>query len=514
MSRRNSSIINEEVTFPAEQELVSTTDLRGVITYTNPVFCQVAGFTAEEMLGKNHNLVRHPDMPKAAFADLWQKLKQGKSWRGVVKNRTKDGRFYWVDAFVTPIYENNKLVGYQSVRVKPSAQMIQSANKFYPTMLEGKTPSDWRSKFAIKRILALGLSLVLAGVGAYIFGSHFLFALILPLIWLACCYDELFIIPTRLAQTKAEFDSVSRWIYAGEGAYGIAEFQQLMLQARLRTVLGRITDSTNALMHIAETQHEAVKMTESGFEQQQQQLISIASATTQLSATVQDIADRTQQTHLQVNDTHAICETAKVTMTQTANTVKKLAKEVQGAASTADGLAVEAERIGNVMTEIQGIADQTNLLALNAAIEAARAGEHGRGFAVVADEVRALSSRTHNATEQIKLSITEIQQTLLNWGKVMLITRQQADHCVDETVISQQQLNDISQMVNNIADLSSQIATASTQQGVVAQEVQQNVQQISTIGESNLANIHVVADNSVELQNRASQIAGLNKSFG
>ncbi|WP_449421111.1 methyl-accepting chemotaxis protein [Rheinheimera salexigens] len=392
--------------------------------------------------------------------------------------------------------------------------MIQSASELYPTMMDGKTPSDWRSNFAMKRILALVLSLVLALGGAYIFGSHFLWALLLPLCWLACCYDELFIIPAQLTQTKAEFDSVSRWIYAGEGAYGIAEFQQLMLQARLRTVLGRITDSTSALMHIAETQHEAVTMTKSGFAEQQQQLISIATATTQLSSTVQDIADRTHQTHLQVNDTHSICETAKVTMAQTAKTVKKLASEVQGAASTADSLAVEAERIGTVMTEIQGIADQTNLLALNAAIEAARAGEHGRGFAVVADEVRALSSRTHKATEQIKLSITEIQQTLLNWGKVMLNTREQAEHCVDETVISQQQLNEISQMVNNIADLSSQIATAATQQGVVAQEVQQNVQQIRTIGDSNLANIHVVADNSVDLQNKAVQIAGLNKSFG
>ena len=110
MNRRNQNVINEEVTFSAEQELVSTTDLRGVITYANPAFCQVAGFTAEELIGKNHNLVRHPDMPAAAFADLWQKLKQGQSWRGLVKNRCKDGRYYWVDAFVTPIYQQQKLV--------------------------------------------------------------------------------------------------------------------------------------------------------------------------------------------------------------------------------------------------------------------------------------------------------------------------------------------------------------------------------------------------------------------
>lgn len=514
MNRRNQSTVNEEVSFPAEQELVSTTDLRGVITYANPAFCQVSGFSQEELQGKNHNLVRHPDMPAAAFADLWQKLKQGQSWRGLVKNRCKDGRFYWVDAFVTPIYQNNKLIGYQSVRVKPDNKMIERANKYYPAIISGNTPSDWRTKFAVKRLLAILLSIALSVAGSLLFGAHFLLALLLPLIWVACCYDELFIIPARLQQVKQQFDSVSRWIYSGRGPFGIADFQNKMTQARLRTVLGRTTDSTEALHHIAQTQYEAVQLTEKGIEQQHKQLSNIVTSTKQLADTVQDIAERTQQTHQQVGDTHTICETAKTVMKHTANTVQKLATEVQGAAATADSLAVEAERIGSVMTEIQGIADQTNLLALNAAIEAARAGEHGRGFAVVADEVRALSSRTHNATEQIKLSITEIQQTLLGWGKVMLQSRQQADTCVQETQHSEQQLAEISQMVNNIAHLSSQIATAATQQGAVAHDVEQNVMQIQQIAESNLANIHIVAENSSALQQKAAQIAGLSKSFG
>jgi aerotaxis receptor len=110
MNRRNQYVVDQEVQFAPGEELVSTTDTRGVITYANSAFCQVAGYSEEELLGKNHNLVRHPDMPAAAFTDLWSHLKQGQSWRGMVKNRCKDGRYYWVDAFVTPIYQHQQLV--------------------------------------------------------------------------------------------------------------------------------------------------------------------------------------------------------------------------------------------------------------------------------------------------------------------------------------------------------------------------------------------------------------------
>ena len=112
--RHNQSLINEEVHFSDAQQLVSTTDLRGVITYANKAFCDVAGFSAQELVGKNHNIVRHPDMPKAAFKEMWSTLKSGHSWRAIVKNRCKDGRYYWVDAFVTPIFEGDQLVGYQN----------------------------------------------------------------------------------------------------------------------------------------------------------------------------------------------------------------------------------------------------------------------------------------------------------------------------------------------------------------------------------------------------------------
>src|SRR5690606_2695183 len=122
---------DEEVTYSDQEQLVSTTDLRGVITYANEIFCKVAGYSADELVGKNHNIVRHPDMPKAAFKDLWERLQAGQPWRGAVKNRCKDGRYYWVDAYVTPIYQQGKIVGYQSVRTRLDDGVRRQAERAY-----------------------------------------------------------------------------------------------------------------------------------------------------------------------------------------------------------------------------------------------------------------------------------------------------------------------------------------------------------------------------------------------
>ena len=120
MNTSDFSKTGNEVTFPADVQLVSTTDLQSYVTYA-----------LDELVGLPHNVIRHPDMPKTAFRDLWQKLKEGKAWRGIVKNRCKNGDFYWVDAYVTPIYEDKNIVGYQSVRVKPTTEDRNRAEKIY-----------------------------------------------------------------------------------------------------------------------------------------------------------------------------------------------------------------------------------------------------------------------------------------------------------------------------------------------------------------------------------------------
>src|SRR5690606_28648543 len=108
------------------------------LIYANPAFIEVSGFTRDELIGKPHNIIRHPDMPPAAFADLWKTLKEGKPWLGVVKNRRKDGGFYWVLANAYPVIENGEVTGYASVRVKPSDEQIRAADAFYAAVNAGR----------------------------------------------------------------------------------------------------------------------------------------------------------------------------------------------------------------------------------------------------------------------------------------------------------------------------------------------------------------------------------------
>jgi aerotaxis receptor len=129
--KNNQPVSQIEIPFPQEKYLVSKTDLKGAITYVNDAYVELSGFSREELIGKNHNLVRHPDMPPQAFEDLWRTVKSGLPWRGVVKNRAKNGDHYWVEAFVVPIRENDQTVGYMSVRSEPSREQVKQAEALY-----------------------------------------------------------------------------------------------------------------------------------------------------------------------------------------------------------------------------------------------------------------------------------------------------------------------------------------------------------------------------------------------
>ncbi|NDU85481.1 MAG: PAS domain-containing protein, partial [Ferrovum sp.] len=136
--RTNLPVTNVEYEISESAVLVSKTDLKGQITYVNPHFMEVSGYSEQELIGQPHNMIRHPDMPEEAFADMWKTLKRGLPWTGMVKNRRKSGDFYWIQANATPIYEGGSCVGYMSVRTKPTRQQVEDTTKLYRLFKEKK----------------------------------------------------------------------------------------------------------------------------------------------------------------------------------------------------------------------------------------------------------------------------------------------------------------------------------------------------------------------------------------
>nr|WP_254620349.1 PAS domain-containing protein [Vibrio metschnikovii] len=159
--RNNQPTANKEKTFDPKTKLITVTDTKGIILECNDAFVDISGFSKNELIGQPHNIVRHPDMPAEAFEVMWQYLKAGKPWMGLVKNRCKNGDFYWVDAYATPITKNGKVVGYESVRCCPERQAVARAEKFYQRIKSGKSTKSL-TLLAHPEYLLLSIALLFA----------------------------------------------------------------------------------------------------------------------------------------------------------------------------------------------------------------------------------------------------------------------------------------------------------------------------------------------------------------
>jgi methyl-accepting chemotaxis protein len=275
---------------------------------------------------------------------------------------------------------------------------------------------------------------------------------------------------------------------------------------QLRNTIGQVTGSTQTLASASEEVSQIANETSSGVEQQRQETEQVASAITQMTVTMDQVVQNAQHAAEAADNADKQANNGKTVVNQTINSIENLASEVEKGAMVIQGLEKDSDEIGTVLEVIQGIAEQTNLLALNAAIEAARAGEQGRGFAVVADEVRTLASRTQASTQEIKEMIEKLQSGARKAAAVMDVGRSSAQSSVDLASKAGEALTAITEAVNEITQMNSQIASAACQQDVVSKEINQNVVNIAQIADSTALGAQKLASSSNELAGLSSDL--------
>lgn len=518
--RKNLPVTERERTFPKEQQLISSTDIKGTILHCNDAFVSISGFSKEELVGKPHNIVRHPDMPEAAFKTMWSYLQQGKPWMGLVKNRCKNGDYYWVNAYVTPITEHGRVVGYESVRTVPSRAQVAHAEQLYKAISDGKNTnkagSDVASdlRWSILPLVALIISAILWwALGSVAAAIALALTAVLSYGMGVVRYKQS--LNSLLELMPAAFtDALAVASYAKhQGRQGQLEVALLAESAHLNTVLTRIEDASTKVAVLSEQVRKLSVDAADSIRKQQMQTEQVATAMNEMTTTIAEVSSHVQDTASKADDADALARSGSTVAGQTRGAMQQLQKTVNDISQSVADLAEQTNKIVGAAQIIEQIAEQTNLLALNAAIEAARAGEQGRGFAVVADEVRLLASRTTASTKEIY----EIIQQLSTKAKASVLVaengRKDAELGVTQVAQAEKALEGISVAVSSIAAMAGQMAAAVEEQAHVAEDINQQIVSISDLANTSLCQGTAVSESGKDLQNTSEQLHELVERF-
>ena len=512
--RQNLPVTAEEFIYPEGETLVSTTDLKGRITYCNPAFVRVSGYAREELIGQPHNLIRHPDMPPEAYRDLWATIQSGRPWSAMVKNRRKDGGFYWVMANVTPVVEGGRVNGYMSVRTRPTRAQVASAEQLYARMRgeraagrlltvlrQGRVVrATWAGRLREAMTLSLGswalllpTAGALASAAAGLWAGGRLDASPMSLATLAAAAGVGaglgLVLRHKLVRPLAALVAAANRMAAGDLSQRqsalrrdeIGQLQQALsqLNVNLQAVVGDVRQEVEGIHH-ASAEIAAGNLDLSGrTETQASNLQQTATSLEQITGNVHHSADAARQAAQAAAETTSMAERGRVA--------------VRDAVAHMDEIARASGRIAEIIGVIDGISFQTNLLALNAAVEAARAGEQGKGFAVVAGEVRALAQRTQGAAREIKKLIDDTAAKVAQGSTLV----QQNGEMMQSTLAAVQRVNDL---VRHISD-------ASQEQSVGLTQINQSVGTLDDLTQQNAAMVEQLSAAASSLRSQAEVVA-------
>jgi len=659
--KNNLPVTQREIDYSESAVFVTKTDTKGVITYASDAFVEISGFSREELIGSNHNIVRHPDMPEWAFADLWKTVKNGHPWRGYVKNRAKNGDHYWVKANISPILKNGEVIGYISLRKKPGRAEIARIEPIY----HSKNPpvihfsiANWFAKLSLQHKLQLLLQpavLIVAGIATFYMADHVKTRLVetvqeradavanevidsenmlmqtgqisqieMRQLLIKKLASSGSIVNLQIARADAVVnqygaglpeekvkDDVQRQVIANKKPYyeivqrgeqtiyravtpyvfshnfhqtdcltchsveegtvaGVSDIEidmtkdfknhqqfvialnvgQVIFQVMLfffigwvvtrfvtyrveeirghladlvngdmstevdvsgrdemgeimcsvqssKLLLGAVVDQISSVSGNIDTRAKQLASTMSrvgkSSQSQTDSATTMATAVEAMTTSVDQVANNARDLRTVSDNSKTLASDGGKVVQQVVVDMKKISVAVMNAAVTIEDLGKKSEQIQSIVKSIKEIADQTNLLALNAAIEAARAGEQGRGFAVVADEVRKLAEKTSKSTQEIS-SMTEIiagstneavseMEAAVEMVKSGSLLAQQAGASIVE--INQGALR----VLNGVEDISKSMQ----EQSLSGREIALNVEKVAEMSAENSASVREIS---------------------
>ncbi len=495
--------------FRESDGLISKTDLKGRITFVNDAFVYVSGFSREELLGQPHNIVRHPDVPEEAFDDLWKTIKSGKPWTAIVKNRCKNGDYYWVEANVIPLRESDQITGYISVRNKPTSEQIAFAESLYQNIKNGKVVL--REGKAIKKGITEKLTVLQNPSIKIKLGASFA---------LPC-----------MALILAGFGAISGLAVQYPAAYMTAIGLGTLISAILgyyciSSIKQPLKNISDAIVRVASGDFSHTKYASSGGElgmmlellmtmnrNMRRIMLNIRVSTEIVESTSEDLAkgntelsQRTMEQSANLEKTAASMEELASTVAQNANNVQEVNRLgrkastvalqggdiVNAVAQTMNSIHESSRKIVNIISIIDEIAAQTNILALNAGVEAARAEEHGRGFAVVASEVRMLAQRSATAAKEIT--------TLINNSVKQIETGTELAEKAGQT------MGEVVAAVQKVTDIMSDIATASHEQNSGIEQINNAMTHLDSVTHQNASLVQDVSESAEVLRKQTNNL--------